>query len=291
MIDAVGSTSPLSTTPPTAASTAAAIAQNASLLPAPSEGAGDPMAMMFLIQSKDQQVGFNTSATEIHSDQNANAQAYKTEQAAIQKQEQAEKHKSFWDKLGSICGDIAKVAGVVASIAAAVATCGAASPLAAVAIAGAVLSTAGFADSTFGILKKLGVSDKLTNILDASMSIGGAAMSVGAGLISGAQAAASTASTVSKVAGGVSGVGQVGHGVSAVGSGEAQCADDKATADQVASESQQAEYGRMMTELLGQMKDEQERSSKLLQTISGIKTTENQTALYAASGGTEGIGS
>jgi hypothetical protein len=283
------------TTPPVQPSgagepAAPAVPASSTILPAPMVGS-DPLGMIYLIESQSQQLGFSTGSAEIKGLQNENNQECTKELTAIHQEAVAAKHKSFWDKLGSAFGEIAKVAGVVASIAAAVATCGAASPLAAVAVAGAVLSTAGFADSEFGILKKLGVSSKLAGYLDAGMSIGGAVVSVGAGLLSGAQAAASTASTVSKVASGVGGVGQLGHGVSDVGSGQAQAADDKAVADQVDAQTKQASYQRMILQLLAEMQDTDQKGEQTLQTISGIKSTENNTALYAASSGMEGSGS
>ena len=291
MIGAVGSTTQATLTGTSATTGSTAASSALSLLPPPSEAAADPLAMMYLIESKNQQIGISAGTKSIEGKQQDGQKAFQKELTAIQQQDQAAKHKSFWDKLGSICGDVAKVAGVVASIAAAVATCGAASPLAAVAVAGAVLSTAGFADSQFGILQKLGVNSNLAGILDAGMSIGGAVTSVGAGLLSGGQAAASTASTVSKVAGGVGGVGQVGQGAGTIGSAYAQRDEDTADANEEASEVQQANLQRLIMQTLGEMKDADQKQSQTLQTITSIKGTQDQTLLIAASGGSEGTGS
>lgn len=291
MIAAIGPTTPVTQTTANCAATSSSPLSSPSLLPAPAAAAIDPLSMMYLIESRDEQLGLAEGTKRTQGLQQEEHQQYEKEAQAIQQQDKAAKHKSFWEKVGSICGDVAKVAGVVASVAAAVATCGVASPLAAVAIAGAVLSTAGFADSELGVLKRLGVSADLAGILDTGMSIAGAATSVGAGLLSGGQAAASTASTVGKVAAGVAGVGQVGSAVATVGSSFMQRDEDKADAREVSAEAQQDSLHRLVARLLRQTQDADQQDGRALQTISAIKKTQSETSLIAATGGREGIGS
>jgi len=238
---------------------------------------GDALSMLYLFTSESQQMGLTSSQTEIKSDQKQQDAAVVKEQADLNKAAEAARHKSFWQKIGSICGDVAKVGSVVASIAAAVATCGAATPIAALAIAGAVLSTAGFAASETNVLQKLGVSDKIATILDTVMSVGGGLMSMGAA------SAAQAASTMTTTAAIVSGAGSVGQGTAAIATGYAQRNEDNASADAVADESTQAQMLRVIKQLIAEAKDSDQQSSQKLGTIAETKGMQNATAEMAAS--------
>lgn len=248
-----------------------------SLLPEPEVAGGDSLSMLYLFQSESQQMGLTSSQTDIKSVQKQQDAAVVKEQSDLNKAAEAARHKSFWQKIGSICGDVAKVGSVVASIAAAVATCGAATPIAALAIAGAVLSTAGFVASETNVLQKLGVSDKLANILDTVMSVGGGLMSMGAA------SAAQAASTMTTTAAIVSGAGSVGQGTAKIATGYAQRNEDSASADAVADESTQDQMLRVIKQLIAEAKNADSQSSQQLGTIAETKGMQNATAEMAAS--------
>jgi hypothetical protein len=254
-------------------------ADGPALLPPPAELGADPMTMLFLFQSKSQDLQMNASSGEVKGLEAERNNDLNKEQQALANEAKAAKHKSFWDKLGSVCADVAKVAGVVASVAAAVATCGAGTPLAAVAIAGAVMSTAGFLDSETNVLQKLGVSAKLATIVDSALGVGGAICSVG---VAGAVGAVNAARVVTTTAAVVSGVGEVGSGVSAIGSGYAQRDEDRADATAVGAEADQNNLERMITRLVQEAKDSDDQTNQILDTIAGTKNIENQTSLAAA---------
>ncbi len=247
------------------------------LLPAPQD-VGDPLSVLYLFQTESQQVGMTAGTAKMAGLETERHQELKKEQDAIATEANAAKHKSFWDKLGSICAQVAKVASVVASVTAAVATCGAATPLAAVAIAGAVLSTAGFVSSETNVLQKLGVNGSLANILNTAMSAGGSIASLGAGTVAGAGSIVTTTSGV------VAGVGQVGSGVSAIGSGKSLEAADNAAADEVEAEGNQDNLTRLMSHLVQELQQSDDQSKQLLSTIGQTKGIENQTGLVAATG-------
>jgi hypothetical protein len=292
MITTVATTPATPATPATPSSPAAPASPStgSTLLPPPTEAATDPFSMMYLIESSDRQLGLDGASKRLQDLQQEGQVAFKKEELAIQQQDQAAKHKSFWQKVGNICGQIAKVAGVVASIAAAVATCGAATPLAVVAVAGAVLSTAGFADSEFHVLQRLGVSANLAGIIDTGLSIGGAVTSVGTGMFCAARAAATTTTTVGRVAAAVAGVGEMGHGAATIEEGNATAAEDIAFADEAGSEAETSNLRRLIAQLLQRTESDDAKAGTTLQTIHGIQQTENQTSFIAATGGTEGIG-
>jgi hypothetical protein len=274
---AAATSTPAVTTSTVGAASAAAIAAP-TLLPAPQEFQSDPLSMLYLFQSQNEQVGMSSGTSKIQGLEKERHADLVKEQAAIAAEVKAAQHKSFWDKLGDICSQVAKVAGVVASIAAAVATCGAATPLAAVAVAGAVLSTAGFISSETNVLQKLGINGSLANILNTAMSAGGAIMSMGAGAAAGAGNIVTTTSAI------VSGTGHIGSGVSAIGSGEAQAAEDNAAADQVAAEGGQDNLTRLIAHVLQEVQQSDDQSKQMLSTIGQTKGIENQTALAVASG-------
>jgi hypothetical protein len=237
---------------------------------------------MYLFESKDQQENVNGGTARIRGLQTERAQALQKELAAIQQEDEALKHKSFWDDLGSVCGEIAKVAGVVASIAAAVATCGAAAPLAAVAIAGAVLSTAAFADGELHVLRSLGVDDKTAGFVDMGMAVTGALCSAGAGLAAGPQAASSTVSYVSRTAAVVTGVTAVGSATSTIEAGQEQANVDRADADQVVASALSDHLLRSIQRVIDEVQDTDEKSKQIMKTIATTKGIANQTVTIAA---------
>jgi hypothetical protein len=268
-----------------------------SLLPEPPAGAlagSDPLSVMYLFESKDRNDELSTGTSRVRGLQTERAQELQKELAAIQQEDDAVKHKSFWDSLGSVLGEVAKVAAVVASVAAAVCTCGAAAPLAALAIAGAVLSTAAFVDGECHVLKALGVDDKTAGWIDLGMSIGGALCSGGAALASSAQAAASstataansatssTVATIKTTATVVTGVTAVAGGVATIESGQAQAAIDRADADQIVAEALSDHYLRNIQTVIDEVQDSDEKSKQILKTIVATKGIQNDTAAIAA---------
>ena len=284
MIGGVTQTTRVSTTSGPAEASATGAASSASLLPSPADVPSDPLSMLYYCESKQQQLATNDGQKHVESLQSKQAQAFKDEQTAIQKEVDAAQHKSFWDQLGSTFGEVAKAAAAVASIAAAVATVGAATPLSVLAISGAVLSTAGFADGELHVLKQLGVSDKMAGIVDAVLGAAGGGASLGAAAFAGTTTAAVTATTV------VGGVAVIGASASQIGTGLAQAADDRATADETAAQADQDTSLRMAQQTLSSMKDSAEAADAYLNTITQTKTTQNDTMLDAAKA-TGGVGS
>jgi len=257
--------------------TSASTTESMPLLPAP-QSVSDPLSVLFLLQSQNEQMGLQSGTAKVQGLQQERHTALVKEQSAIKAEAAAAKHKSFWDKLGSICAQVAKVAGVVASVAAAVATCGAASPLAAVAVAGAILSTAGFVSSETDVLQKLGVSDKLANILNTAMSVGGSVASLGAGAIAGAWNVVSTTSSV------VSGAGNIGSGASGIASGHALAKEDEASADEAADEFAQDNLTRFISHVVQQTQNADDQDKQLLSTIGQTKGMEAKADLAVATG-------
>jgi hypothetical protein len=279
------------TTPPTAAVAGhGGVAtpggpETPSLLPEPSPSAmtgADPLSMLYLVESSDQELGVNECAKRIAALQAERHQALDQEQRAIQQAIDASKQRGFWDTLGNICGEVAKVAAVVASVAAAVATLGAATPIAAVAIAGAVLSTASFADSELHVLRALGVDDKTTGWVDLGMSLGGAALSVGAGIAAGGRLASSLPSFIDRTSAIVVGAGEVGKGACGIEAGQAQAQNDQAAADQVAARAQSDGAARRMRATVTQAQTSDQQSERIMETIANTKTVQNETSLSAA---------
>jgi hypothetical protein len=238
--------------------------------------------MLYLFESKDQDDGVETATKRIQALQGERAQALQQELTAIQNEDDAVKHKSFWDDLGGICGEIAKVAGVVASVAAAVATCGAATPLAAVAIAGAVLSSAGFVDGEFHVLEQLGVHDKTAGFIDMGLSLGGAVCSAGAGIVAGGPAASSTTAIIGRTATVVAGITTVGSAASTIAAGEEQANIDRADADQIAATALSDHALRRIQQVIEDTQDSDQKSKSIKKTIANTMAIENETATSAA---------
>jgi hypothetical protein len=256
-----------------------------SLLPEPPAGAlagGDPLSAVYLLESKDNSDQLQAGTSRVRGLQTERAQALQKELSAIQQEDDAIKHKSFWDSLGSILGQVAKVAAVVASVAAAVVTCGAGAPLAALAIAGVVLSTAAFVDGECHVLHALGVDDKTAGFVDMGLSIAGALCSGGAALASSAQAASGTVVAVKTTASVVTGAAAVGGGVATIESGQAQASIDRADADQVVAEALSDHYLRTVQTVIDEVQDSDEKSKQILKTIVAAKGIENDTAAIAA---------
>ncbi|HEY1694022.1 MAG TPA: hypothetical protein VGG39_17765 [Polyangiaceae bacterium] len=270
MTSAVSNTAPVTATPSQTTAPANAATQT-SLLPSPGDVPTDPILMLFYCDTKQEQVSETSGEKEVENAQDLQQQALKKEQDAIQKEVDAAKHKSFWDKLGKICGDVAKAAAVVASVAAAVATCGAGSPLAVVAVAGATLSSAGFADSELHVLQKLGVNAQVANLLDAGMSAAGGGAALGV--------AAAVHATTAFMAGAsvVSGIGTVGSGAATIGSGESQAAEERAQADQVSAQARQDDLRRTTDHVLEEMKSGSDQTTAELRTVADTKNIQEDT--------------
>jgi hypothetical protein len=255
------------------------------LLTDPAAGAlagADPLSMLYLLESNDQQLGVDEGTKRIAALQTERHQALAQEQQAIQHAIDAQKSRSFWDDLGSICGEVAKVAAVVASVAAAVATLGAATPIAAVAIAGAVLSSASFVDGECHVLRALGVDENTAGWIDSGMAIGGAVLSVGAGLAAGGRVASSTLATVNRASAVVTGVGEIGRGASTIEGGEALARSDEAAADQIAAQARSDHAQRLMQNVIDDTQSSDQEAQGTMGTIADTRAIQDQTALSAA---------
>jgi hypothetical protein len=256
-----------------------------SLLPEPDVSAlagADPLSMLYFFASRSQESDQKETVAKIHGSEVERGKLLQQEQESIQKEVDALQHKSFWDSLGDIFGEVAKVAGVVASIAATVVTCGGAAPLAAVAIAGCILSTASFVDGEFHVLKNLGVDAKTAGFIDMGMSIAGAACSLGTSFAGGAQAASSALKVVQGTGAIVAGSTAVASGAFTVAGGEQQADADRAAADAVEANARSASLLRWMQQAIGDIQSANEQSRAYKQTIIHTKEIGNQTALTAA---------
>jgi len=278
------STTTVSPARPRAAAPAAG-EPGAALLPDPSAAAlaaSDPLSLLYLFESKDQQLGVDQGTQKVAALQTERHQALDQELKAIQQAVDASNHHSFWDSLGSVFSEVAKVAAVVASVAAAVATCGAATPLAALAIAGAVLSSAAFVDGEAHVLQKLGVKGATAGWIDAGMSIAGGLTSFGVGSLATAANAASPAlSIVSRGGAVVGGIGQIGAGASAIGVGQAQASADQAAADEVVAQVLADHAQRQIQIAIEDTQSSDAQSKQAMDTIANTKAIQNATAEFA----------
>lgn len=257
----------------------------ASLLPDPipsSLAGADPLSMLYLFTSEDQQLGVDEGAKRISSLQTERHQAVQQEQQAIKQEIDAEHDHSFWDDLGSIFGEVAKVASVVVSLAATVVSFGAAAPIAAVAIAGAILSTASFVDGEFHVLRSLNVDPTVAGWIDGGMAIGGALCSAGVGLAGGAPAAAKALSAVQTAGNIVAGAGEVARGAAGIAAGEAQARADQAAADQVVGQAQSDRAQRRIQILIDDTAGSDKQSQRALGTIAATDAIRNDTTANAA---------
>jgi hypothetical protein len=256
-----------------------------SLMPEPAPAIGSPsdaLSLLYLFEDRDQDLGVQEGTSKVSSLQTQRNQEFQKEQQAIAKEDEAAKHHSFWDNLGSFFSDLAKVAGVVASIAAAVCSFGAATPIAVVAVAGAILSSASLADGEFHILQKLGVDPSIAGGIDLGMSLVGAACSMGAGAAAAGQSASEVASTVSRAGSLAAGAATVVQGASDVEAGEAQSDQEQAEADQVVAQAQSDHDLRFMQIVIDELQSSDEESKQMLTTIANTKSTLDQTATDAA---------
>jgi hypothetical protein len=277
-VSAVGAVSPATVPPPAGSSQPATVTASASSLlpePAPSALAGaDPLAMLYLFESQDQQLGVDEGTKQISALQTDRHQALQREQAAIAQAIAAEHDHSFWDDLGSVFGEVAKVAAVVVSVAAAVVSCGAAAPLAAVAIAGAILSTASFVDGEFHVLRSLHVDANVAGWIDTGMAIGGAICS--------AAAATGAMGVVERGGAIVAGAGAVGDGAARIAAGQAQGRADQAAADQIAAQAVSDQSLRRTQIVLDDTQSSDTAARRALGVIADTDTIQNETTEAAA---------
>ena len=250
--------------------------------PAPIGSPGDAMSLLYLFEDRDQDLGTKEGSTQISSLQTQRNQEYKKELQSIAQEDEAAKHHSFWDDLGSVFGDIAKIAGVVASIAVAVCSLGAATPIAVLAVAGAVLSSASMADSEFHVLEKLGVDPSVVGWLDTGMAMAGAVCSMGAGMASAGQGVSSAVNTVGRFGSAAAGAASVVQGAADIEAGQAQGDEEQAEADQVVAQAQSNHDLRFMQIVIDELQSSDEESKQMLTTIANAKSTLDQTATDAA---------
>lgn len=268
---------PPATSPPSPSST--------TLMPEPAADLGSPgdaLSLLYLFEDRGQSLDAEQGTSKISSLQTQRNQEFQKELQAIAQADEAAKHRSFWDDLGSVFSAIAKVAGVVASIAAAVCSFGAATPLAVVAVAAVVLSTASLADGEFHILEKLGVDPSVAGWIDTGMAVVGSACSMGAGIAAAGSAGADAASDIGRVGSVVSGATSIVKGASDIESGEAQADEEDAEADQVAAQAQSAHDLRFMQIVIDELQSSDEESKAMLTTIANAKGTLDQTATGVA---------
>lgn len=258
------------TIPPAGSQPVSKSADAPSLLVDPKSDAlpADPLSFLYLVESKDRQLGIQTGQKKAEGLAKQRHDALEQEKKAIQDAIEAKKHKSFWDDVASVCTQVAKIAAVAASVAAAVETGGAT-----LAVAGAVLSSAGFLDSETHVLQKLGVDDTTAAWIDTGLSVaGGAATGIGG--------AGSIAERGALVA---SGAAEIGKGAATIESGMAQHDADVAVADEMKSKAKWNQLQRMLLVLLGDMKDSDDQSNRVLGHIRATKAIQNQTASTACS--------
>jgi hypothetical protein len=254
------------------------------LLPEPTSvvGTADPLALLYLFEAKDQTLGVEQGTSKIAALQTERTQALQKEQQAISREDDAAKHHSFWDDLGSVLGDVAKVAGVVASIAAVVCTFGAATPIVVLAVAGAVLSSASLADGEFHILHKLGVDPSTAGWIDVGMGVAGAACSMGASLASGAQATKEAATVVSRAAAVTTGAATIGEGSAAIEAGEAKSDGEQAAADEALAKAHTDRSLRFTQRVIDEIQTSDDESKQILGTLAATKESLDETATNAA---------
>jgi hypothetical protein len=250
-------------------------------LPASLAGA-DPLSLLYFFEGKDRQLGVEAGTKKISALQDERHKLLHDELKAIQQAIDAQKNRSFWDDLGSVFGEVAKVAAVVASVAAAVVSCGAATPIAALAIAGAVLSTAAMADGEFHVLHALGVDDATAGSIDLGMSIGGVVMSLGAGMLAGGTAATGAASTLSKGSAVVAGAGAIGSSAAKIEAGNAQADGERAAADEALAAARSDHTLRLMQLIINDAQNSDQQSEKIMKTIIGTESIQQDTTLTAA---------
>ena len=242
----------------------------------------DALSLLYLFESRDQDLGAKEGTTKISSLQTQRNQEFQKELKAVADADEAAKHHGFWDDLGSAFGDIAKIAGVVASIAVAVCSFGAATPIAVLAVAGAVLSSASMADGEFHILRKLGVDARVAGWVDTGISLVGSVCSMGAGMVSAGQGASDAASAIGRVGSAAAGAATVVEGAADIEAGDAQSDQEQAEADQVVAQAQSDHDLRFMQIVIDELQSSDEESKQMLTTIANSKSTLDQTATDVA---------
>jgi hypothetical protein len=262
------------------------MAEPTSLLPEPVLGElnhSDALSLLYVLEAQDQELGVHEGAAKVSGLQTERDQALQKEKQAIQNEDDAVQKKSFWDDLGGVLGDVAKIAGVVASLAAVVCTAGAATPIAALAISGVVLSAASLADGEFHLLQKLGVDQSTAGWIDVGMGVAGGVACFGAGIAAGVQASASATSVVGRIATATSGVATIGQGASVIEQGEAQSKSERADADVALEQSESQQALRVMQLVIDEVRESDEQSKQIMDTLVAAKGTINSCATNAAS--------
>jgi hypothetical protein len=250
-----------------------------SLMPAPcvdSAIGGDPLSALYLFEAQDENLTVEAGASSVQSLQTERNDALHKEQQAIVNEDQAAKHRSFWDDLGSLLGDVAKVAGLVASVAAVVATAGAAAPVAVLAIAGVILSSASMADGEFHVLQKFGVDESAAGWIDTGLSLAAGASTLCLGGV------AAGAQTAGRLASGASSLADIGQGVATIEAGQAQAVDDRATADEVSAQAQSSQSLRFIQLVIDETQALDDTSTQIKSLIVSAMATQQATVTNAA---------
>ena len=109
------------TTPPSETATATSL----QVAPDPAAARLGGLELLFLLQSKDRQVGLDKGRQDVLTAKASRDIARKQEVEALNKAAEDGESGGFWSDVGKVCLTVAKVAAVVASVAVAVVSCGA----------------------------------------------------------------------------------------------------------------------------------------------------------------------
>jgi hypothetical protein len=220
-----------------------------------------------LVSGKDQVVEHQASAKKSTDDL----------QAAIAKQQEAQKHHGFWDDLEHAALGVAKVALAVGSVAAAVATAGAGTPLVvATALALSVGSTVVSETKCFGAASQW---------IALGMGVAGAAAgSVGA--LTTTALSSGTLKALGEVSAGATVVG--GGATAAAGGAHIEAGEYAAEAQEAAADAENAKTtaGRehdATTFTIDRTSEQEEAHRQTLQTIQGVIQTNDRTSADIAS--------
>jgi hypothetical protein len=259
--------------------------EGGSLLPSPNVTAlvgRDPLSMLYLLEQQDQSLSLDEGTKRIGALQAERNRALDQELQAIAQEAEAAEHKSFWDDLGSILGEVAKVAGIIASAAAVVCSGGAAAPLA-VALVGAALSGASFAEGESHFLEKMGVDGQVAGWIDLGLSVAGAACSFGASVAASAgQVGNQMIGTVDRAATVVSGTATVARGGTVIAAGQAQSDGERASADEAMALAQASHLLRFMSSVIDDARASDDDSKRIMNTIANAKGIQDKTAVISA---------
>lgn len=255
--------------------------EEAPLLPEPraltSSVIDDAMSGLYEVQAKLRQFDLVSGRDQVVEQQARSKKTTDDLQTAIQKQQDAQQHRSFWDDLEHAALDVAKVAATVGSLAAAVATAGAGTPL-------VVAST-------------LALSVGST-VVSQTQCFGGASqwIALGMGVAGAGVGAMGALSSTALTSGTMKALGEVGAGATAVAGGASAAAggahgeagEYAADAQEAAADAENAkttaeQESDAATFTIDRTSDREEAHRQTLQTIQGVIQTNDRTSATIAS--------